>query len=91
MPRRSCQRTCPLWWAALVLETAGDRFGLVQPRDGGPPGGLPGERLAHDGVRGGRPGAVVHRVGQAGAGGRLFRAVHEYRDFAHLQVLVHQM
>ena len=57
-------------------------------REGGAPGGLPGERLAHDGVRGGRPGAVVYRVGRPGAGGRLVRAFHEHRDFAHLQVLV---
>ena len=57
-------------------------------REGGAPGGLPGERLAYDGVRGGRPGAVVHRVGRPGAGGRLFRAFHEHRDLAHLQVLV---
>ena len=47
--------------------------------------GLPGERLAHDGVRGGRPGAVVLRVSRSGAGGRLVRAFHEYRDFALLQ------
>ena len=57
-------------------------------REGGAPGGLPGERLAYDGVRGGRPGAVAHRVGRPGAGGRLVRAFHEHRDFAHLQVLV---
>ena len=57
-------------------------------REGGAPGGLPGERLAYDGVRGGRPGAVVHRVGRPGAAGRLVRAFHKHRDFAHLQVLV---
>ena len=57
-------------------------------REGGAPVGLPGERLAHDGVRGGRPGAVVYRVGRPGTGGRLARAFHEHRDFAHLQVLV---
>ena len=57
-------------------------------REGGAPGGLPGERLAHDGVRGGRPRAVSHRVGLPGAGGRLVRAFHEHRDFAHLEVLV---
>ena len=38
-------------------------------REGGAPSGLPGERLACDGVRGGRPGAVVHRMGRPGAGG----------------------
>ena len=57
-------------------------------REGGAPGGLPGERLAYDDVQGGRPGAVVHRVGPPGPGGRLLRAFHEHRDFAHLQVLV---
>ena len=57
-------------------------------REGGAPGGLPGERLAHNGVRGGRPGAVVHRVCRPGAGRGLVRAFHEHRDFAHLQVLV---
>ena len=60
-------------------------------REGGAPGGLSGECLAHDGVRRGWAGAVVHRVGRAGAGGRLVRAFHEYRDFAHLQVLVRRM
>ena len=60
MPGRSCQRTCPLWWAALVLERGGDRSGLAQPRGacvaGGRPGWqvpLPGERLTHTGVQGG--------------------------------------
>ena len=32
MPGHSCQRTCPLWWAPLVLQRGGDRFGLAQPR-----------------------------------------------------------
>ena len=57
-------------------------------REGGAPGVLPVERLAHDSVRWGRPGAVVHRVGWAGAGGRFACAFHEYCDFAHLQILV---
>ena len=57
-------------------------------RESRAPGGLPGEHLSHDGVRGGRPGAVVHRVGRPGAGGRLVRAFQEHRDFAQLQVLV---
>ena len=57
-------------------------------REGGAPGGLPGERLPHDGLRGGRPGAVVYRVGRPGAGGSLVRAFHEHHNFAHLQVLV---
>ena len=37
-------------------------------REGGAPSGLPGERLAYNGVRRGRPGAVVHRVGRPGGG-----------------------
>ena len=32
MPGHSCRRTCPLWWAPLVLERGGDRSGLAQPR-----------------------------------------------------------
>ena len=32
VPGRSCQRTCPLWWALLVLERGGGRSGLAQPR-----------------------------------------------------------
>ena len=52
-------------------------------REGGAPGGFFWERLAHDGVRGGWLGAVVHLVGWAGAGGRLARAFHKYCDFAH--------
>ena len=59
--------------------------------EGGSPSGLSGERLAHDGVRGGVPDAVVHQVGRAGAGGRLVRAFQEHRDFAHLQILLRRM
>ena len=66
--------------------------GRVRRRwEGGAPSGLPGERLVDDGVRGGRPGAVIHRVGRPGAGGRLVRAFHEHRDLAHLQVLVRRV
>ena len=32
VPGRSCQRTCPLWWAPLVLERGGYLCGLAQPR-----------------------------------------------------------
>ena len=32
MPGRSRQRTCPLWWAPLVLERGGDRCRLALPR-----------------------------------------------------------
>ena len=59
--------------------------------EGGTLGGLPGERLAHDGVRESRRGAVVQRVGWADADGHLARAFHEYRDFAHFQILVRWM
>ena len=66
--------------------------GRVRRRwEGGAPSGLPGERLVDDGVRGGRPGAVIHRVGRPGARGRLVRAFHEHRDLAHLQVLVRRV
>ena len=98
MPGRSCQMTCPLLWAALVLETGGDRFGLAQPWGACVAGGRAGHQVGSLGnashmtaYRGGRPGAVVHRVGRAGAGGRLVRAFHEYCDFAHLQILVRRM
>ena len=64
---------------------------VCRRREDGAPGRLSGERLAHDSIRGGRPGAVLHRVGRAGAGGRLVRAFHKYRDFAHLKALVRQM
>ena len=98
LPWRSCQGTCPLWRAPLVLERGGDRFGLAQPRRACVAGGRAGhqvgslENASHmTAYGGGRPGAVVHPVGRAGAGGRLIRAFHEYRDFAHLQILVRRM
>ena len=98
VPGHSCQRTCPLWWAPLVPGEGGGQVwvspaaGRVRRRwEGGAPSGLPGERLVDDGVRGGRPGAVIHRVGRPGAGGRLVRAFHEHRDLAHLQVLVRRV
>ena len=93
MPGRSCERTCPLWWAPLILRRGGGqvRAGPAAGRvhawwEVGTPGGLPGERLAHDGVGGGWPGAFVHLVGCAGAGGRRARTFHFYRDFAQYQV-----
>ena len=72
------------------------RFGPAAARvcgqwKGATPGGLSGERLAPDGVRGGRPGAVLYRVGKAGVGERLARAFHEHRDVAHFQVLIRRM
>ena len=98
VPGRSCQRIYPLWWTPLVLERggkqvrAGPAAGCLRRRqEGGAPGRLSVECLAHDGVRGGRPGAVVDRVGRAGAGGRLAHALHEHCDFAHIQVLVRRM
>ena len=98
VPGRSCQRTCPLWWAPLVLERGGDRFRLAQPRGACVAGGRAEQQVGSLGnashmtaYRGGRPGAVVHRVGRAGAGARLVRTFHEYRDFANLQVLVRRM
>ena len=51
MPGRSCQRTCPLWWAPLVLERGGDRSALA-----GPPGAC---------VAGGRAGHQVGSLGNA--------------------------
>ena len=97
MPRRSCERTCPLWWAPLVMERGGAYVG--GPSRGAPgwlageqgTGGPFGEHLGHNDVWGGWPGAVVHQVGRAGAGGRLVRAFHKYRDFVHFQLLVWQM
>ena len=73
-------------WGQVLVGPAAGR--VRRRREGGSTGGLPGERLAYNGVRGGRPGAVVHRVGRPGAGGHLVHAFHEHRDFAHLQVLV---
>ena len=32
MPGRSCQRTCPLWWAPLVVQRGVGRCGLAQQR-----------------------------------------------------------
>ena len=92
MPGRSCQRTCPLWWAPLVLERGGDRLGLAQPRVACIAGGGAGHQAGSlgnashmTGYGGGRVGAVVHRVGRAEAGWRLVRDFHEHRDFAQLQ------
>ena len=51
MPGRSCQMSCPLWWAPMVLESGGDRFGLAQPR-----GAL---------IAGGRAGHQVGSLGRA--------------------------
>ena len=95
MPGHSCQRTCPLWWASLVLKRGGDRSGFAQLRGACVAGGRAGHQVGSLGnalhtmaYRGGGLGAIVHRVGLPWAGGRLFRAFHEHRDLAHLQVLV---
>ena len=45
MPGRSCQRTCPLWWAPLVLERGGDGSGLAQPRGACVAGGMAGRQV----------------------------------------------
>ena len=41
---RSCQRTCPLWWAPLVPERGGGRCGLAQPRGACVAGGRAGHQ-----------------------------------------------
>ena len=89
MPGRSCQRTCPLWWTPLVLDRG--RTGAGWPSRGAREwlAGGRGTRWAlweTSRIRqrtAGWLGAVVHWVGRVGAGGRLARAFHEYRDFAH--------
>ena len=45
VPGHSCQRTCPLWWAPLVLERGGDRSGLAQPRGACVAGGRAGHQV----------------------------------------------
>ena len=45
MPVHSCQTTCPLWWAPLVLERGGDRCGLAQPRGVCMAGGTAGHQV----------------------------------------------
>ena len=62
MPGRSCQRTCPLWWAPLVLERGGDRSGLAQPRGACVAGGRAGHQV-------GSLGNALHTM--AYRGGRL--------------------
>ena len=47
MPGRSCQRTCPLWWAPLALERGGDRFGLAEPRGACVAGGRAGHQMGY--------------------------------------------
>ena len=94
MPGRSCLRTCTVWWAPLVLERGGDRFGLAQPRGACVAGSRAGHRVRS-------LGNALHKTAYGGSawrcrtpgssvrgGWRLVRAFHEYRDFAHLQVLV---
>ena len=44
-PRRSCQRSCPLWWLPLVLERGRDRFGLAQLRGACVAGGRAGHQV----------------------------------------------
>ena len=47
-----------------------------------------GEGAAHNGVWGGWPHSVVHRVGGAGARERFTRAFHEYRYLPHLALFI---
>ena len=61
MPGRSCQRTCPLWWAPLVLEMGGDRFGLAQPRGACVAGGRAGHQV-------GSLGKASHTTAYGGVG-----------------------
>ena len=90
MPGRSCQTTCLQWWAPLDLEGGGDRRGSAQPRGAYVADWRAGHRVGSLGnashtkaYGGGRPGAVLYRVGRARAAGRLARVCHEYHDFAH--------
>ena len=61
MPGRSCQRTCLLWWAPLVLERGGDRSGLAQPRGAC----VAGRRAGH---QVGSLGNVSHTMAYGGVG-----------------------
>ena len=45
VPGRSCQRTCSLWWAPLVLERGGGRSGLAHPRGVCVAGGRAGHQV----------------------------------------------
>ena len=65
MPGPSCQRTCPLWWARVVLERGEDRRRLAQPRGACVVGRRVGHQVGSVGNTshttawgGGRPGAV---------------------------------
>ena len=82
MPGHSCQRTCPLWWAPLVLERGGGRSGLAQPRGACVAGGRAGFQV-------GSLGNASHTMAYGGVGlVPSYTAFHEHRDFAHLKVLV---
>ena len=61
MPGHFCQRTCPLWWAPLVLERGGDRSGLAQPRGACVAGGRAGHQL-------GSLGNASHTMAYGGVG-----------------------
>ena len=45
MPGHSCQRTCTLRWAPLVLERGEDRSGVAQPRGACVAGGRAGHQV----------------------------------------------
>ena len=61
VPGHSCQRTCPLWWAPLVLERGGDRSGLAQPRGACVAGGRAGHQV-------GSLGSASHTMAYGGVG-----------------------
>ena len=93
MPGRSCQRTCPLWRAPLVLGRGGNRCGgpscearvwLVGERGTRwPPGGTRRTRRRTGGLT-----SFLRTPGWLGGGGGCFaRAFQETGDFPHFQVL----
>ena len=61
MPGRSCQRTCPLWWAPLVLERGGERSWLAQPQGACVAGGRAGHQV-------GSLGNASHTMAYGGVG-----------------------
>ena len=57
------------------------------PREGGVPGWLPGDCIAHRRQHtGGKTRSFLHQLGRAGTGGCLARAFDKYRDFPQLQL-----
>ena len=98
VPGRSCQRTCPLWWAPLLLERGGDRFLPAQPRGAWVAGRRAGHQVGSLGKASqttayGKVGLAQSYTGLVGRGrvGASSAPSSEYRDFAHLQILVRRM